>query len=359
MLPPVASVADIYNRLRAIFPEGTPHRAYCTRKMAARTVFVMLYVGAAAGTGRHIRPDQVTRMTDAQAARLTDAERMAWATASLAKSRSAIRGRWYAVNTREPIRDETLREGLMRTGAVVARTDVATTSAAPRYAVAQEFAALFDPSIKGRALETAIKRWQVVNLSAGALARVQIVRQGAVATIGGVLVRFPSGETRRLAAGPSSAISKAVVEEFAPRFLGHPGVIFLSESGDRVVARDEKIANSIGLAIPAARLLPDIVLVDLAPKTPLLVFVEVVATNGAITESRKEALLTLTSGAGFPPSQVAFLSAYMDRDRAAFKKTMANLAWGSFAWFASEPAHLIQLREGTPARVGRLHKMQA
>ena len=46
-LPPLLTVPDIHERLQTIFPEGTENRNYVTREMAARTVFVMLYVGAA------------------------------------------------------------------------------------------------------------------------------------------------------------------------------------------------------------------------------------------------------------------------------------------------------------------------
>src|SRR5215204_5891792 len=43
---------------------------------------------------------------------------------------------------------------------------------------------------------------------------------------------------------------------------------------------------------------------------------------------------------------LAFLTAYQDRDSAGFKKTVAALAWGSFAWFVSEPSQIIILRDG-------------
>lgn len=93
-LPPLLPIADIVERLRLIFPEGTPNRTYCTREMAARTVFVMLYAGAIADTERYIRPDQVTRTTNRPAARRSDEQRLAWASSSLRKARSAIPGHW-------------------------------------------------------------------------------------------------------------------------------------------------------------------------------------------------------------------------------------------------------------------------
>ncbi len=45
-LPPLPPVPEIHRRLREIFPEGTTNRNYATREMAARTIFVMLYIGA-------------------------------------------------------------------------------------------------------------------------------------------------------------------------------------------------------------------------------------------------------------------------------------------------------------------------
>ena len=47
------------------------------------------------------------------------------------------------------------------------------------------------------------------------------------------------------------------------------------------------------------------------------------------------ALAGIAADAGFPLSRLAFVTAYLDRLQAAFKKTIAELAWGSFAWFAT------------------------
>ena len=56
-LPPLPAVTDIHERLQAIFPEGTSNRNHVTREIAAKTVFVMLYIGAVEGTERWLRPD--------------------------------------------------------------------------------------------------------------------------------------------------------------------------------------------------------------------------------------------------------------------------------------------------------------
>ncbi|MDP2618848.1 MAG: BsuBI/PstI family type II restriction endonuclease [Hyphomicrobiales bacterium] len=353
-LPPVLPVPDIHERLLRIFPEGSPNRANCTWEIAAKTVFVMLYIGAVENEDIWLRPDQVTRMTDKQAARGGDADRLAWTRESVKSSKGEITGRWYAVNTRESIRDDTIRAGLIANGVVIEREGLATTSPAPRYALRKSFAGLFDPKLKGKALVKAIAAWQAEHLTAGALARITMVRKGAVAGGEHILVKFPSGETRRMAPGPSSVISKAVIEVFAVRFLRVPGVVFLSESRNKIVSRDDDLANSIGLRIRAEKNLPDIVLADLGPKHPLLVFVEVVATDGPVSKERKDALTEIAKDAGFPGEYVVFVTAYLDRSDAAFKKTVDSLAWGTFVWFASQPEHLVRFYEGRPEVVKTL-----
>jgi hypothetical protein len=62
----------------------------------------------------------------------------------------------------------------------------------------------------------------------------------------------------------------------------------------------------------------------------LLIFVEVVATDGAITPRRQKAIYAITDAAGFSRSRVAFLTACQDRTSTGFKKTAAQLAWGFF-----------------------------
>ncbi len=76
-MPPLLPPPAIRERLQMIFPEGTEDRNYVTREIAAKTIFVMLYVGAVEGNRTWLRPDQVTRMTDAQATSTDEADREA------------------------------------------------------------------------------------------------------------------------------------------------------------------------------------------------------------------------------------------------------------------------------------------
>ena len=353
-LPPLPSLDTVRERLALIFPEGMAQRNYFVREMAARTVFVLLYLGAVAGTGRWARPNQVTRMSDSQAAMTSDAERRAWASASVRKQAGNQPGRWFADTTREPIRDETLRSALLAVGAAVERDGVAITSSTPRWALAPDFAELFtvpDAELPGR-----IDAWRAARLSPQALARIALARGGVAASQAdhAVLVRFPNGETRRLSPGRSAEITRAVVEAFAPRFLVDPGVLWISDSREQVVARDDALARRVGLRFDRQELLPDVVLVDLgAPEPPLFVFVEVVATDGPVTSERRDALLALLRAAGHAEAHAAFVTAFRDRDDAAFRRAIGAVAWESFVWCATEPERIIVQRD-TMHRPARL-----
>lgn len=354
MLPTLPDVPEIHRRLLQIFPEGTPQRNYCTREMAARAVFVMLYIGAFEGSSMWMAPKHVYRMGTAQSALRADGDRQTYIAAVEKRGSQLPADRWFQDNTREPIRDETLRDGLVRMGAVVTRPGVVTTSSKGRYALQTAFASLFDPVLQDEPLMTAIAAWQQQYLSAGALARVRLQQRSATAAETHVLVTLPNGETRQMEAGPSSVITKAVVEVFARRFLRDPAVLWISESGNKIIQRDDQLAQALGLKIEADKLLPDTILVDLGPAEPLIVFVEAVATAGEMTEARRGAFLDLMTAAGFKAGQIAFLTAFADRNAAAFKRAISNLAWGSFAWCLSEPEHLIALDGTAPGGVKTL-----
>lgn len=357
-LPPVIPVELLTKWLPKIFPEGTAQRNYVVREMAAKTIFVLLYTGAVEGSNRWFRPAQATLMTDAQARSTARETRIVWTANSLTPGRLKHSNKsWYAPNSREPIRDETLRNGLVPLGAVIERPSITTTSSLPRYALSRSFCDLLVALQKGAA-PAEVAAWQRAHLSSEALARVKLLKSGAAAGREGnrLPIHFPNGETRLMLNGPSAVITKAVVEDFSRRFLREPAVLFISDSGEKIVARDEQLAAQIGLEIQADRNLPDVILVDVMSGRERLIFVEVVATDGAITPQRQQALAAVACKAKFSAGSVFFVTAFADRATAAFRKLAPDLAWDTFAWFASEPAHLICYRANAQLTVARLER---
>jgi hypothetical protein len=306
----------------------------------------MLYIGAVEGVDVYLSPKHVYKMTMKQSKQLDQESRKKYAEEVLIPGRKIGGKRWYADNTRESIRDETLREGLMQVGAVISKKDLATTSSKGRYRLNKHFAELFNPDLLNDKLKSSIAEWQKKNLSIGALARIALLKGTGLDNEEGLLVQFPNKETRKLNSGLSSLLSKAVIEEFAMKFFENPVVLWLSESGNKVVARDDQLAKKIGIEIDASVDLPDIILVDLTSSAILIVFIEIVATDGAITNRRKEALYKITDAAGFKRSEVMFVTVFQDKNSQAFKKVFDNVTSNSLIWFSSQPDSIFILKEG-------------
>lgn len=332
-LPPLLPVAQIQSRLETIFPQGLEARTYLVRNMAAKVVFVMLYGGMVEGSNRYLRPAHVYFYTDEQAGRASDAERKGWFSAATRPGFRPAGRQWYADTTREPIRDETLRYGLVSVGAVTKAAGRATTSSLGVYALKADFAALFGPSLDGAAFAAAATKWQKKHLTPAARARMALLAAGKIKKKDEVLVACPDGTVAKLSAGPSSLIAKDVIEVFAPTFMPNPALVWLSESATKVRYQDAQLAASIGLAIDAARVLPDIILANVGDsgEDTSLVFVEVVASDGPMDLERKTQLLAHVCASGFPAEQVSFGTAFEDRGDAAFRKCVARLGWGTFA----------------------------
>ena len=179
---------SVRSRLQIIFPEGTPHRQFLIRDATARTVFVALYVDAVAGQDRWIAPRHVVRMSDVQAAQSDAAARLAYYAAMNRAGTPSPADRWYADNTREPLRDEVVRQGLVPVNAIVERGGLSTTSPLGRYALQREFAALFDPVLDDAGLARAAIAWRDQNLSPAALARAALVRSSASTASGNIRI---------------------------------------------------------------------------------------------------------------------------------------------------------------------------
>jgi len=186
--------------------------------------------------------------------------------------------------------------------------------------------------------------WQKRYLSTAELARVRIMQERQAGE-GAVSVTMPNGERRNLATGNSSLIAKAVIEQFAARFLRQPAVLWISESGNKVVLQDDRLMRDLGLPIDQQRLLPDLVLADLGRENTLLVFVEIVYSDGPVTEARKGELLKMTEAAGYEHQHVAFISAFERRDSPPLKGRLSGIAVDTLVWCMAEPDLLIWLGE--------------
>ncbi|MEJ8649670.1 BsuBI/PstI family type II restriction endonuclease [Streptomyces sp. MS1.AVA.3] len=354
----LASREEYQARLDLILPQAITGITATKNLAAASIAFTAMYVGAI-DSARPIRPTTMLWMSDAIAARREDADRQGYYLAAVSHAgEKAVREfctaqgiergeSWYAANSREQARDESIKT-LMANGAILKRTDVPTTSSKPRYTLEPGFAALLSPELAEDALTAAISDWQSQHLTVVGRRRAALRRDPSRSTES-VVINLPDGGTRTLHPGESSHILKAVVEKFAPARLKEPSVVFISQSGEKVNLVDGQALEDMGLAVDQTNLLPDCIIVDVAPRADAIWFIEAVATDGPITHERKQDLLTSATSQNIAPESCHFLTAFAARTSPTAKRALPQLAVGSHAWFADEPDNLLSWEENSMA----------
>ncbi len=147
-------------------------------------------------------------------------------------------------------------------------------------------------------------------------------------------VSMPDGSTLDLSVGGQSVLIRAVVEEFAPRFVRDPRILFIGDAGNKELLHEkEKLAN-LGVKLPQRGKAPDVLILD--GIRDWLIIVEAATSHGPIDQKRKNELAALFSKAR--PGLV-FVSAFPDRK--AFSRFHAAIAWETDVWLADTPDHLI------------------
>ena len=95
--------------------------------------------------------------------------------------------------------------------------------------------------------------------------------------------------------------------------------------------------------------MPDLILADLADP-PRFLFCEIVATDGPVTAERKAALTAIARRSGIAAESLHFVTAFQDREAAAFRKAFSRIAPDSDVWFSTEPDLIVELRSAKAKR---------
>jgi BsuBI/PstI restriction endonuclease domain/BsuBI/PstI restriction endonuclease HTH domain len=350
ILPALLDSREAYQqRLELILPQSLTGVTYTANPAASAIAFAAIYVGAIDHV-RPFRPTTVTWMSDEISGHRDEETRLAYYHAAVSKGgEQAVRDlcaalgidrgqAWYANNSREPVRDESV--GALRdNGAILVLTGIPTNSAKPRYTLEPQFAALLSPDLHGAELTSRIGEWRTTHLTPVARRRAAVQNDPARSP-DSVTVQLPDGGVRVLHPGPSSMILKGVIEDFASR-LQMPNVLFVSQPGEKVNLLDDHALAGMGLRVDQTLLLPDCLIADLAPGREQFWFIEIVATDGPMTERRKTDLLDWAGKHAIPIDSCRFLTAFASRTASAAKKAIPQLARGSHAWFSDEPDGLL------------------
>ena len=234
----------------------------------------------------------------------------------------------YAPNTRETVRRQVLHQFVLAGLADYNPfdPDLATNSPRAHYAISES--AL--PAISS----FGTSEWE--NAVAGFLSRrsglMEIFQRRRSKLL--IPVRFPDGKLVELSPGAHNKLQKAVVEEFASRYLEDPKLLYLGDTANKNLYINAEILKALHFPVTQHDKLPDVVIYD--EKRNWLFLVEAVTSHGPMSPKR---VLELEKMLRDCPAGLIYVSAFSDM--AEFRRHISQIAWDTEVWIAELPEHLI------------------
>jgi hypothetical protein len=150
-------------------------------------------------------------------------------------------------------------------------------------------------------------------------------------------VTLPGGvEIITLRAGGQNGLIKAMIDDFCAIFIPGGEVIYIGDADSKLMHFDKEKLASLGVTVNTHGKLPDLVVYQ--PEKNWLFLMEAASSHGPVDAKRHGELATLFAGS---TAGLVYVSCFPDR--ATMRKFLADLAWETEAWCASDPTHMIHL----------------
>ena len=231
----------------------------------------------------------------------------------------------YAENSRETIRKKALRP-FRDEYAIIEDNGLATNSGKYKYRIVPEVHDLIQ-TYQTPECSTALKYYHKYHSALVNSYQSKKELQKMPVRVNGQDLRFSPGKHNQL--------QKQILEIFAPKFAPGFECIYVGDSTDRGMYKNEERLSELGFDI-TLDVLPDVVLY--VPDKKWLFFVECVTTVGPVDEKRKQDIIKLTQGVD---AGNIYVTAFPDFK--TYKSFSQDLAWDSEVWIAEEPTHMIHL----------------
>lgn len=148
-----------------------------------------------------------------------------------------------------------------------------------------------------------------------------------------------NGSELSFSAGAHNQLQKDIIEEFAPRFAPHSTCLYVGDTVNKDLVKDEASLGALGITISVHDKMPDVVLYSQENKC--LFLIEAVTSVGPMEPKRVRELDDLTASV---PCAKIYITAFPDFK--TFKKFADKLAWDTEVWIAQHPDHVIHYNGG-------------
>ncbi|WP_217132521.1 BsuBI/PstI family type II restriction endonuclease [Leucobacter chinensis] len=149
-------------------------------------------------------------------------------------------------------------------------------------------------------------------------------------------VALPGGMELTLGAGGQNVLIKQMIDDFCAYFIPGGEVLYIGDADDKLMHFDEQKLADLGVFVDTHGKLPDLVVYQ--EEKNWLFLMEAASTHGPVDAKRHGELSALFAGS---TAGLVYVSCFPDR--AVMRRFLADLAWETEAWCASDPTHMIHL----------------
>lgn len=228
----------------------------------------------------------------------------------------------YAENSRETIRKQAIHH--FRNAAFIEDNGKATNSPDYRYRLTSEFLEV----IKAGGCPNSISAFLQKHKSLVQIYASKKKMQKIPVVINGEHFSFSTGKHNEL--------QKAIIEEFGARFAPGTECLYVGDTTEKDLVKNEKKLKALGFEITLHDKMPDVVLYK--EDKDWLYFIESVTSVGPMDDKRILELNELTKNVNCGK---IFITAFLDFK--TFKRFSETLAWDTEVWIADMPEHMIHL----------------
>ena len=237
-------------------------------------------------------------------------------------------GKRYAPNTRETVRRQTMHQFVDAGLAIYNPDDPSRAVNSPKavYQIAPAALKLLN-SYGKRTWNTKLKAYLA---ECGGLAE-RYARERKQKL---VPVRVAPDKKIRLSPGEHSKLIRAIVEDFAPRYVPKGVLVYAGDTGEKWGYVDEKLLKKLSVVVDSHGKMPDVVIFD--RKRNWLLLAEAVTSHGPMDPKRHGELARLFSNS---TAGLVYVTAFPNR--ATMARYLGEIAWETEVWVADAPSHLI------------------
>ncbi len=145
---------------------------------------------------------------------------------------------------------------------------------------------------------------------------------------------LPGGKRLLLSPGEHNLLQKEIIEQFIPRFAPGAKVLYIGDSADKFLVKNEQMLKKLYFFKLEHGELPDVV-AYLESKN-WLYLIEAVHSFGPISSTRLYELKKLTKKCR---AGIIYVTAFMDYG--TYHKFSEQIAWETEVWIAEKPDHMI------------------